>query len=177
MFSLVVVFFDSFACPFRPPFWRHFEWGGRHYTPSGVPLASFRVPLGALLGTYWCHWALIGRPLGFSMELWLGLVFALKCGFLSAWAPPGRHYTASGRSFALARPPLGVPGPPLTPLWVSPGVLWVRSRCYSCVFDRPLDVGPVSVLLGVGRDVRSVHACACFVRVRLVKKDCLKPTL
>ena len=29
------------------------------------------------------------------------------------------------------------------------------------------------MLFGVGRDVRSVHAYACLVRVRLVKKDCL----
>ena len=65
------------------------------------------------------------------------------------------------------------PWAPLTPLWVSPGVLWVRSRCYFCVFGRPLDVGPVSVLFGVGRDVRSVHVCACFVRVRQVKEDSL----
>ena len=63
--------------------------------------------------------------------------------------------------------------PPLTPLWVSPGALWMRSRCYVYVFWRPLDIGPVSVLFGEGRDVRSVHACACFVKVRLVKKDCL----
>ena len=61
----------------------------------------------------------------------------------------------------------------VAPLWVSPGALWVRSRCYFFGFGRPLDVGPVSVLFGVGRDVRSVHACACFVRIRLVKKDCL----
>ena len=52
-------------------------------------------------------------------------------------------------------------------------ILWVRSRCYFYVFGRPLDAGPVSVLFGAGRDVRSVHACACFVRVRPVKKNCL----
>ena len=57
------------------------------------------------------------------------------------------------------------------------GVPWrslgARSMLFY-VFRRPLDVGPVSVLFGVGRDVRSV-ACACLVRVRLVKKDCLSP--
>ena len=63
-------------------------------------------------------------------------------------------------SFALVRLPLGFPGPPLTPLWVSPGALWVRSRCYLCVFGRPLDVGPVSVLFGVGRD--AIRTCLCM---------------
>ena len=96
----------------------------------------------------------------------------LKCGFQSTWAPPGRHFSASAGSFALARPLLGFPGPPLTPLWVSPGALWVRSRCFFGVFRSRLDVGPVSVLFGVGRDVRSVHACACLVRVRLVSDLC-----
>ena len=65
---------------------------------------------------------------------------------------------------------LGSLGRPLTPLWVSPGALWVRSRCYFCVLGRPLDVGPVSVLFVVKRNVRPIHACACFVRVRLIKK-------
>ena len=66
-----------------------------------------------------------------------------------------------------------VPRAALTPSWVSPGALWVRSRCDFCVLGRPLDDGPVSVLFRVGRHVRSVHACTCFVRVRLVKKGCL----
>ena len=72
-------------------------------------------------------------------------------------------FWGAGRHFSPSEVPVASFGAPL-------GALWVRSRCYFCVFGRPFDVGPVSVLFGVGRDVRSVHACACFVRDRLIKK-------
>ena len=120
----------SLLHPFGSPFWCHFGGAGRHYTPSGVLLGSFGAPLGALLGTCWSHWALVGRLLGLLGGSSLDAVKWLKCGFWNTWAPPGRHYTAFGGSFALAGPPLEFPGPPLTPSWVSPGALWVRSRCY-----------------------------------------------
>ena len=55
-------------------FW---DGGGHHYAPSGVSLAPFGVPLGAPLGTSWSHWAFVGRPLGFSPKLWVGLLLTL----------------------------------------------------------------------------------------------------
>ena len=70
-------FLDALALPFGPLFWCRFGGPGRHYTPSGVSLASFRVPLGALLGTRCSHWALFGCPLGLAVELLVGLVFTL----------------------------------------------------------------------------------------------------
>ena len=54
----------------------------------------------------------------------------------------------------------------LTPFWVFPGALWVPPRC---IFGS-LYVGHVSVLFGARRDVRSVHAGACFARVRHIRK-------
>ena len=69
--------FHCFAHPFGPPFRCHFGGPGRHYTPSGVLLASFGAPLGALLGPCWSHWAFVGRPLGLSKGLWVGLVRTL----------------------------------------------------------------------------------------------------
>ena len=50
---------------------------GRHYTISGVPLASFGAALGGLLGPCWSHWTLVGRPLGLSKGLRVGLVLTL----------------------------------------------------------------------------------------------------
>ena len=122
--------------------------------PQGCPWR----PLEPLLELSWAPVSLTGPSLG---ALWdslrgFGWILSLRCEvakvcvFWSTWAPPGRHYTASGEPFALARLPLGLPGPPLTPLWVPPGAFWVRSRCYFCAFWRYLDVGPVSVLFGWG---------------------------
>ena len=145
-----------------------------------LPLGCPWRPLEPLLELSWAPVGVTGPSLG---ALWdslrgFGWVLSLRrevpkvCVLEHLGTARAPLYCFRG-SFALARLPLGLPGPPLTPLWVSPGALWVRFRCYFCVFGRPLDVGPVSVLFGVGRDVRSVHACACLVRVRLVKKDCL----
>ena len=126
-----------FSTVFRIPLDLHFgaiwEGAGRHYTPSGVPLASFGNPLRA-----WVPVGLTGPSLGALWDSLRGFGWVLSsrcevakvCVFWSTWAPPGRHYTASGGSFALAKLPLGFPGPPLTPFWVSPGALWVRSRCF-----------------------------------------------
>ena len=62
---------------------------------------------------------------------------------------------------------------PVTPF----GYPLALSGCALCafvrVFWRSFDVGPVSVLFAVGRDVRSVHACQCFARVRQIKKESL----
>ena len=91
----------------------------------------------------------------------------------ASWAPPGRHYTPLGGSFALARPPAGFPGVLVPPFGVSPGTLWVRSLCFFRVFLRCFDVGPVSVLFAVGCDVRSVHACQCFARLQGFAKPLL----
>ena len=35
-----------------------------------LPLGCPRRPLEPLLGPRWCHWALVGRPLGLSKGLW-----------------------------------------------------------------------------------------------------------
>ena len=70
VFSLGIVF----STVLRTPLDLHFDV---HYTLSGVPLASFGAPLGALLGPCWSHWALVGRPLGLSKRLWVGLVLTL----------------------------------------------------------------------------------------------------
>ena len=76
-----VFFWESLFPLFCAPLWTSILvsilGAGRHYTPSGVPLASFGAPLGALLGTCWSHWVLVGRPLGLSMELWVGLLLTL----------------------------------------------------------------------------------------------------
>ena len=57
---------------------------------------------------------------------------------------------------------VGVPWRSLGALSVLFLCFWETSRCRPCF-----------CAIWGGRDVRSVHACACLVRVRLVKKDCL----
>ena len=76
------------------------------------------------------------------------------------WARFGTRYGASGRIPRGA----GIPGAlaPIRP----PSV-----QIY--LFLTYFTFGPVSVLQGSGRDVRSVHAGACFVRVRQIQQDSL----
>ena len=103
-------------------------------------MASFGAPLASLLGPV----GVTGPSLG---ALWD--------------SPPGRHYTASGRSFALARLPLGFPGPPLTPLWVSPGALWVRSRCYFLCFGETSRCRPCFCAIWGGARC-AIRTCLCM---------------
>ena len=118
------------------------------------------------------------------------------------WAPFGAHYGASERTSCCAGIPskvwvlahLGTARVPLYSsggasgahsasswaLWSTPeallgtsSALLERGRCNFGVFLIDLAFGPMSVLQGRGRDVRSVHAGACFVRVRQIQQDSL----
>ena len=133
MFSLVV----AFPTLFRIPLSLHFDaiFGGAGATI--LPLGCLWDPLEPLLELSWAAVGLTGPSLGAFWDALrsFGLLDAvkwLKCVVWSTWVPPGSHFSASEGSFALARLPLGFAGPPLTPLWVSPGALWVLSALFLC---------------------------------------------
>ena len=144
-----------------------------------LPLGCPWRPFGSLLELSWAPAALTGRSLGALWgSLWsFGSVLSLRCEASKVWVldqlGTARAPLYSFWGVFCAREASLVPWVPLTPFGVSPGALWVRSLCFFRVFWRSLDVGPVSVLFAVGRDVRSVHACACFARVRQTKKESL----
>ena len=73
MFSFGNHFFHCFAHPLDLHFGIILGGLGATILPPGFPWR----PLEPLLGSCWCHWALVGRPLGLSKGLWVGLVLTL----------------------------------------------------------------------------------------------------
>ena len=149
-----------------------------------LPLGCPWRPFGSLLELSWAPAALTGRSLGALWgSLWsFGSVLSLRCEASKVWvldqlgtarAPLYSFWGVFCAREASSWVPWGAPDALWGVPWRSLGALSVLF----CVFWRSLDVGPVSVLLGVGRHVRSVHACACFARVRQTKKDSLSDAL
>ena len=118
------------------------------------------------------------------------------------WAPFGTQYGASDQTSRCAALPskvwvlahLGTARVPLYSsggasgahsasswaLWSTPeallgttSALLERARSNFAIILRDLAFGPISVLEGRGCDVQSVHAGACFVRVRQIQQDSL----
>ena len=142
------------------------------YSFWGVP-GTLSDPSWTSLGLPWLHPAPSGHSLGRTISLWsfradLALRRDTKV-WEHTWAQPRCNYTSGGVSGAHSASWWALWSTPDAPLGTSSALL-ERGRCNFGVFLTYLAFGPVSVLQGRGRNVGSVHAGACFVRVRKVQQ-------
>ena len=135
MFSLVV----AFSILLRAPLDFHF---GAILAGAGATILPLKCPwrpLEPLLELSWAPIGLTGPSLdGLWDSLWsFGWVLSLRCEVAEVWVlehlghRQGATILLPG-AFCAREASFWVPGPPLTPLWVSPGVLGALSVLSLC---------------------------------------------